>query len=488
MILHPYHDFWQKHPALYYGLAVLYGACFALKFSWFLIIPALTTALTNHIPKLILFCILASCTFCYVHLSYQFPQVGDGIKGKAYIEINSVRIKKTFYGKQWAYKGRIKSFENIAKNIDFNLNLPFDESIIRPPANQDYEVIGTLKMNKQGSYYFKVEKNTPWMPVPYTFSLAELRYHMKTSVATYIKNHYPSERAANFLSGIATGEFDDRTMSQEFAQFGLQHIMAISGFHFAIIASILGGILKFALPKRYQIFILIALLSIYFFFLGCSPSIMRAWMAIVLALVAMWIGRQSSGLNSLGFALIFVMLVDPLLCLHMGFQFSFITTAAILLIYGVLDQILNRFLYSRSLAITTIMTIRDQHAYCVLTTLRQAVSLGVAVNLVALPVTLYYFQNFPYLSLIYNLFFPFLVSFSMLLLLLGFCIPGIEWINNHYTNFVLNFTHQMPNKINFLLQSSSITFEFLMVYLTLLFAAGIYYQSLQNQKKEFVYL
>lgn len=484
-------EFWQRNPALYYGLAVLLGTAFALNFSWILIFPLLIIGFSNQPLKVVLFAILGIVGFFYSHLSYQFPDLPEqGIQGKAHLSITSVRLKKTFYGKQWAYHGRIKSFENIAKNINFSLNLPFDEKIKRPPANQDYLVEGTLRKTQKGSYYFKVGKNTPWYPVTHTYSLAEWRYQMKTLVSTYIQDRYSNTRSAAFLSGIATGEFDDRIMSQEFAQFGLQHIMAISGFHFAIIASILSSFFKFILPKRQKILILIALLSAYFFFLGCGPSIMRAWMTISLALVAMWMGREGSGLNALGFALMFVLIVDPLLCRHMGFQFSFITTAAILLLYRVLDQLTQKFFYHRHLAITTLMTTRDQHAYCILTTLRQAAALGIAVNLVALPLTLYYFQNFPYLSLIYNLFFPFLVSFSMLLLLLGFFIPGLHFLNNYYTSFVLNFTHQMPKKVNFLLESSWINEGILILYLTILFGIGIVYQSFLSKKarSDFIYL
>ena len=72
---------------------------------------------------------------------------------------------------------------------------------------------------------------------------------------------------------------------------------------------------------------------------------------------------------------------------------------------------------TRSLSKITEMHWLDQHAYCLLYYLRQGLALALAVNLVAMPITFFYFQKFPLMSLFYNLFFPFLVSFSMLLLL-----------------------------------------------------------------------
>ena len=77
---------------------------------------------------------------------------------------------------------------------------------------------------------------------------------------------------------------EDRLMQFEFGRFGLQHIMAISGFHFAILAGFFSFGLHLMLNRRVANAFLIALLSTYFVFLGAGPSILRAWMTILITL------------------------------------------------------------------------------------------------------------------------------------------------------------------------------------------------------------
>jgi competence protein ComEC len=285
-------------------------------------------------------------------------------------------------------------------------------------------------------------------------------------------------------------------MAYEFGRFGLQHIMAISGFHFAIIASILGLFLRLFFSKRKVCLLLIFLLSSYFVFLGCGPSILRAWISISIALGGFLLCRRAIGLNSLGVAMIAVLIYDPLMWQSIGFQFSFITTAAILLLFSGCDRVMQSLFAKRSLSLTVNMNSINQHGYCVLTTIRQALALTVAVNLVALPLMLFYFHKFPWMSLAYNLFFPFLVSISMLMLLLGTLVHAIlpplgeiiHSLNSHFTYFMLNYTYQMPVTVDFVWRVESISMGWLILYLCIVFSAGIWLRSYNKDAQEFEFV
>jgi competence protein ComEC len=322
-----------------------------------------------------------------------------------------------------------------------------------------------------------------------SWSLAERRYAAKQVVANAIDQCYRSRKSALFLTGIATGDFDDRIMTYEFSRFGLQHIMAISGFHFSIVASILSGLLRFLLPPKRSTLVMIGLLTSYFLFLGCGPSILRAWLTIQIALFGLIMQRKGSGLNALGLALLLSLLIDPLMCRSIGFQFSFLTTASILLFYGPIDHAMQQIFYKRPLSEAIDMDVWNQHGYCLLAILRQALSLGIAVNCAALPMTLYLFQKFPLFSLLYNLFFPFLVSISMLLLILGFLVPllgaWIHTLNDWYTHCLLNFTYNLPHRLDIVLYQD-VALWVLVPYLTLLLLGGIVIQhKLRTKLSEF---
>jgi len=420
------------------------------------------------------------------------PSLSHPAAGYAYFEPSNITLSQSHMGKQWVYRGNLRSFNlegtnaSIAKNIPCTLAIPCSAEIHRMPANQSFLVQGVLKEPSPSKYLLKTKKTAGWEPIKNTWSFAEIRYKLKKMTSKFIHKHIANSRSAKFLTGIATGDFDDPIMSFEFSRFGLQHIMAISGFHFAIIASILGLLLQTVLKKKNANILLSLMLCGYFAFLGSSPSVMRALIMILIALWGMITNRQSSALNSLGVALILVLLMNPLMVNNLGFQFSFITTAAILLFYPLIDRSMHPVFNKRHLSHLVEMDDVNQHGYVLINFFRQALALALSVNLTALPLTFYYFQQFSVLSLIYNLFFPFMVSLSMLLLILGLLtsalVPSlatmIHAINNSFTSFMLNFAYNAPKTIDLKWYLDGVNVETLIVYYIVLFFVGVVWRYL----------
>lgn len=498
--------FWKQHPALLYGIALLLGFSSAIDWNNALLMPISFILLPLFFPfdkrwretgmRFLFFISLFFASFCYAKTYYQFPTLPvEGVLGTASVKLTSLATKSTSFGKRWIYRGTLEGFtsENgSARHIPITLSLPQNSGINRPIANKAYRIRGRLKETSSGNFHLAVSKETPWYPEEGSWSFAEMRYQAKQKVRRYIFQKMGSQKVATFLAGIATGDFDDRLMSFEFGRFGLQHIMAISGFHFAIIALILSGLLRLFMNKRKTALLLIFLLSSYFVFLGTGPSIMRAWITILIALAGFFVEKRGSGLNSLGVALLLVLLNDPLIYRNMGFQFSFVTTAAILVFYPGFDLAMRFIFTKRPLSEVVEMDSLNQHGYCLLVFFRQALALTLAVNLIALPMTLFFFQKFPLMSLIYNLFFPFLVSISMVLLILGlffsvgfpFLGDVIHTLNSYYTQFVLNFTYNMPTSLDFLWRVAPFSQELIIGYLTIAFLAGICLRYFLDQRDE----
>lgn len=503
--------FWNRYPALLYGLCALIGFSAAFHQSWILLVPIAVlmvpqvisawNGIERALPRLILSFALFVVTFFYGMHHYKFPPPSqDGFKGIAHISVSSLQTRATHFGTQWAYQGAISHFvpdsatdnESIATNIPYSLSLPRNDLIIRPPANQDYVIHATLKQTNNGQYILKVSPHEPWQPIKGSWSLAEYRYSAKQSVKSYIANNIKNSYSASFLSGLATGEFENRIFSFEFGRFGLQHIMAISGFHFTIIAAILSLFLRFIFTKKRGSLLVIFFLSSYFVFLGCGPSIMRAWIAISIGLGSHLIEKRAYALNSLGIALLVILFIDPLSCVGIGFQFSFLTTAAILILFSGCDFLLEKVLTKRPLSQMIEMNSLNQHGYYILSIFRQGLSLSLAVNLVAMPVMLFYFQKFPWMSLLYNLFFPLLVSISMFLLIVGTFLSltfplAAGWIhsfNSGFTQWILNFTFNMPTTLDVYLRVDPIPSWILICYLCVIFVIGIFIKGYMEKEKE----
>lgn len=447
--------FWRCYPALLYGMACLLGCFLALKTTPWIGVPCLV--LFGALPwadralqvRLGLALGVMGTSAFYVYSHYHLIELPlEGSFGEGELHIDSLSTSKTHFGAFWVYKGSLKTFGRQGRNLPVRITLPVKWGS-HPPANRDYLVRGVLKQTPPG-YSLKLNRQDPWIPIKGSYSFAEGRYHAKKWVGDLIHAHIPDRRSADFLAGIATGDFEDRLMQYEFGRFGLQHIMAISGFHFALLAGILSFGLRLFLSRRLASALLIALLSTYFVFLGAGPSILRAWITILITLGGYFLERRGSGLNSLGVALLLILLYDPLLCLSVGFQFSFVATAAILCLFQPFDAYLQVLFKKRQLSHTVQMHPVQQHGYLILTWFRQGLALTLAVNLVTLPVVLFYFHKFALMGLVYNLFFPFLVSGAMLLLLLGFLVPGLHALNSFYTSFMLDYTYNMPAQADIL--------------------------------------
>ena len=499
--------FWRLHPALLYALSALLGLHAALHWNALLLIPFFTLffplligfkisheRLRSRLGIALLF-MLAS--YSYVSAVYQFPELPEeGIEGLGHLRISSVKAVKTAFHSGWKYSGTIRSFRaeagkpSIAQGIPVSVSMPIKEKMNRPLANCDYLVFGTLMLTDSGQYILSTNPEDPWRPIPGTWSLVEIRYQAKAWLKGYLVSRIKGMRAANFLSGIATGEFDDKIIQFEFSRFGLQHIMAVSGFHFGIIAAMLNLFFRCALSRKQTAVLMILALTAYFIFLGCSASIMRAWITIIVVFVAGLLNKKSSALNTLGVALLVIFFADPLQCRTIGFELSFLSTAAILFFFLGCDLLMQKVWLKRPLSHAVQMDRGSQHAILALSFLRQAIALTIAVHLVALPMMLFYFQKFPVMSLLYNLFFPFLVSISMLLLLLGlFCellLPPAAALmhaaNTHYTQFVLNLAFNMPPAVDLFWQSA-LSEAFVVIYLCCLLCGGIWLKSYLQQRR-----
>lgn len=428
----------------------------------------------------------------YTASYYKFPSLPEeGVSGMAHVKIKNISIQSGMFGKSWLYRCEIEQFfpekssSSISSSLPCVILFPIKEMTKRPPiADREYWVASKLKQNQRGGYILKVSSKAEWKEIPGTWSLAEKRFWLKKRATEWIAAQFTYASSANFLAGLVTGEFDDNWMRQQFARFGLQHLLAISGFHFAIIAGFLSFAFSFLLSLQKRIVALLICLGAYCLFLGPQSSILRAWMMCSLTLVGGLVEKQTTALNSLGLALMAILGYNPLLCQELGFQLSFAITAAILLFYAPAQQVCYFLFPKRNLSEVLRMNGTNQHAYCMLAFLRQGLALTLAVNVFALPLTLYYFQQFPWMSLLYNLFFPFLASASLCLLLLGgmfsflpFLAAGIHAFNDRYTFFLLQLAYQIPTEMDGYLKIEPFHSFWLTLYLCLACLSGIIWKE-----------
>jgi competence protein ComEC len=491
-----YQEFWRKHPALLYAVIFLLGISGTIQWHsiFYLLIAALLLPFFICWSKrdgirLLLAVALGLAGSAYVQIAYPFPSLSEeGVQGIAYVQFDGLSRSSSRFEKKWLYRGTIKSFQSeagecVGNDLPFFLTIP--DKVTRPSADADYLTKGILKEVSQGKYLFKPLKNATWKAVKSRWGIVELRFSLKQVIGERIKQAISHPKAGAFLAGMVTGEFDDRLLMYDFRRFGLQHIMAISGFHFAIIASIFGFLLRLFFKIELTKVLLVILLSLYFLFLGYSASIFRAWVMILIALAGTLFSKKASSLNSLGIAMLFLLMFDPFASLQLGFQFSFAITAAILLLYPAFNRFLDIPFTKRALSEMIQMGRWSQHAYCVLSFFRSALALTFAVNAIAMPLLFFYFHEFPVMSLIYNLFFPFLVSVAMFFLIIGSVCEliwpllsrGFYLLSGWITECLLTLTQDAPIAWDITWNVPFFSFNLLIITVCIVYSFGVIFNK-----------
>ncbi len=188
---------------------------------------------------------------------------------------------------------------------------------------------------------------------------------------------------------------------------GAVHILAVSGLHVGILLLLLQFLLRpleqFPKGKAIKLVVIVILLWGYAFVAGLSPSIVRAVTMFSFLAYAMYLNRPTNTFNILALSMFFILLVRPLFLFQVGFQMSYAAVFAIVWVYPKLQ----RFWYPKTWII--------QKGW-------QLFSVSIAAQLGVLPISLFYFHQFPALFFVSNLI---VVPFLGILLGLGLLVLGL---------------------------------------------------------------
>lgn len=139
--------------------------------------------------------------------------------------------------------------------------------------------------------------------------------------------------SAALLHGLLLGARGDLPgeIDEAFRRAGVYHVLAVSGFNVALLASAVFALLKLARAgPRISPIVAIVLVVGFALVVGPEPSVARATIMAVLVLVALVIDREASVTNSLALAALIILAARPGDLRDPGFQLSFAATAGIL--------------------------------------------------------------------------------------------------------------------------------------------------------------
>ena len=468
------------------------ACCLSFQLYYLVVLTALILPITKNLR---LFClVIIAILIGFISILFRYPEVtlvSEKVSGLGRFKPQSIKMVSSPFYRSLLYQGILIDFqteEQTYHNLPCSIYLPIYGK--RPICNAIYEIEGHLQQKSSRFFVLKPVKKKSWKKITPFLNLIEWRFSAKQFISKYIHKQVANRTTAVFLSALVTGQIDERLLTMQFGKLGLQHLLVISGFHFALLAYLLRSICNYIFSYKITALMTLLCLSFYYVFLGDSPSIQRAYIAIAALLIGELIGYPSSGLNAIGLGLIVELCVLPSNILELGFQLTFLCTLAILLLYQPIEQLLCYFLPKRTEKERKQMPFIDRYAYNVLHLLRGSFSVNIAVHIATVPLLLYLFHQFPLLSIAYNLFFPYCVALSCILLfpsLILYFIPKacsfVFKLNEFFSTAILHITSYPPLKLQFSLRTDVITPTMLGLYLTVLFLGAIAFHEKASLQK-----
>ncbi len=139
------------------------------------------------------------------------------------------------------------------------------------------------------------------------------------------------EPEAGLAAGILVGlrERVDRSLAADFATAGVSHVVAISGWNIAIVAALVGAVMR-GRSRRLVTVAVLGTVVAYVVAAGASPSVVRAAVMAGVVLLARESGRAGRAPTALGLGSALLLLAEPAMIGDAGFRLSVMATAGLL--------------------------------------------------------------------------------------------------------------------------------------------------------------
>jgi competence protein ComEC len=143
---------------------------------------------------------------------------------------------------------------------------------------------------------------------------------------------------------VGSRDLLDSDLAAAYRRAGCSHVLALSGMHLAVIASIIAFLLKKPLGLFPAAVLGVLLISAYVYLAGGQPSLVRAMVMYLLGTVAVLGGFKSSGLPLLSLAFLIQLSLSPGDAGSGSFILSYLALAGILVLSGPVHEMLRAWL------------------------------------------------------------------------------------------------------------------------------------------------
>ncbi len=297
-----------------------------------------------------------------------------------------------------------------------------------------------------------LESSSPWV--------WSSRFRESLQKSLHAHNFSKSQLAV--INALVLGERSgiDQNMNNQYAAAGMMHILAVSGLHVGIVLLLLRIITKPLAGHKLRwirSILIISLIWTFAFITGLSPSVLRAATMFSFLEIGHNLGGKRKSIDAVLASALLLIVFDPLIIFQVGFQLSYLAVLGILWIQPWLSNF-----YRPNFKI-------DQIIWGVAT-------VTVSAQIGVLPLSLYYFHQFPGLFFVSNIvvlpFLGIILAEGIFIVALAYMDILPDFIASAYGAIIdgLNqFIFWVADKETFLVKNITISLLFLCAcYLTII--------------------
>ena len=333
---------------------------------------------------------------------------------------------------------------------------------VESPKN-DFQFDYAKYLARKGIYYQSFATDEILEAPKKTLTISEKIRQKRLEILNTIDGSKLPKREREFLKGIILADRTemDAEMVSDFSKSGLVHFLAISGTHLAIIFWLILYLLKPIFPAKFRkIPIVLSLLFIWSFtiFIDYGSSVVRSCLMITAYYSFVLLQRKPDLLHAMAIAGFAILIFDTHQVFDVGFQLSFV---AVFGIFWLNEPILKNLPRPKN-------KIQDF--------LFNVVSMSLAAQMATLPLVIFYFHQYSFLSIVANViivpFSEIIIIFSLLMTVLFAFKLEFSWLSFIYeklVDFLLKSIHFFADQDWFFIKNIPLNWAELIILFVVIF-------------------
>ena len=339
---------------------------------------------------------------------------------------------------------------------------------VESPKN-DFQFDYAKYLARKGIYYQSFATDEILEAPKKTLTISEKIRQKRLEILNTIDGSKLPKREREFLKGIILADRTemDAEMVSDFSKSGLVHFLAISGTHLAIIFWLILYLLKPIFPAKFRkIPIVLSLLFIWSFtiFIDYGSSVVRSCLMITAYYSFVLLQRKPDLLHAMAIAGFAILIFDTHQVFDVGFQLSFV---AVFGIFWLNEPILKNLPRPKN-------KIQDF--------LFNVVSMSLAAQMATLPLVIFYFHQYSFLSIVANViivpFSEIIIIFSLLMTVLFAFKLEFSWLSFIYeklVDFLLKSIHFFADQDWFFIKNIPLNWvELIILFVVIFLLRGLF--------------